>query len=375
VRKWHPYVSWVGHRVREAAVHADRLRQSADLPRILFSVGNDNRGDSSGLRGYAIARELKKYGWRTAVIPKQLELSQRQRLVRLERPDIIVLQKGRHQLNRPKYYANTTCVFDVDDADFLDPAHRKGTIECMANSSAVIAGSTFVADFARKYNPRVEVIWTGSTPISFAGAQKPLPPVVAYAVSNASLYPRECELVVSSLARVRRKDWQFWLFGVSDPIAGQRTIQDLQDKGISCRLFPLMNYRKFLKTMEMVSIGLAPLVSSSEARTDGKSFGKILSYLSSGAATIASNLADHPLFFKHGVNGYLASSPNEFAECVELLLSDGELRDQIARRAYRDYVDKLSTHAAARRMDSFMRKLFNHDVNQGPTKQLVQSEN
>jgi glycosyltransferase involved in cell wall biosynthesis len=358
MKKWHPYASWVGHRAREAAVHADRLCQSADLPRVLFSVWNVKGGDSSGLRGYAIARELKKYGWRTAVIPKQLELSQRQRLVRLERPDIIVLQKGRHPLNRPKYYANTTCIFDLDDADFFDPLLREGTIECMVNSSGVIAGSTFVADFARKYNPRVEVIWTGSTPINFAGAQKPLPPVVAYAVSNATLYPRECELVASSLALVRRKDWQFWLFGVTDPGAARRMIKDLQDKGISCRLFPFMNYRKFLKTMEMVSIGLAPLVPSNEALTGGKSFGKILSYLNSGAATVASNVADHPLFFEHGVNGYLASSPNEFAECVELLLSNGELRDQIARRAYRDYIDKLSIDVAARKMDGFMRKLI-----------------
>ena len=357
MRQWHSYTSWVGHRVREAAVHVDRLSQNPSLPRIIFSVGNDNMGDSSGLRGYAVAKELQKFGWRTSVIPKQLELSQRQRLVRLERPDVVVLQKGKHPLNRPKYYANATCVFDIDDADFLEPSHREGTIECMANSAGVIAGSSFVADFARRYNSRVEVIWTGSTPSKYGAAQKAWPPVVAFAVSDVSLYPAECAFVVSSLSRVRSKDWQFWLFGVNDPSLGQRMTADLQDRGISCRIFSFMNYQKFLRTLEMVSIGLAPIVPSNAAHIVGKSFGKILSYLNCRAATVASDFADHPLFFQNGINGYLASGPEEFAECIELLLSDGELREQIAERAYKDYIDKLSTHAAAKKTDNFIREL------------------
>jgi NAD(P)-dependent dehydrogenase (short-subunit alcohol dehydrogenase family) len=356
--QWHPFVSWIGHRVREAAIHVDRLSQNPSLPRVIFSVDESDRWDSSGLRGYAIAAELQKLGWRTSIFPKQLELSQRQRLIRLERPDVIVLQKGRHPLNRPRYYPNTICVFDVDDADFLYAPLREGTIDCMVNSAGVVAGSKFVADFARRYNSRVDVIWTGSTPTKHKRVRKIWPPVVAFGVSDASFYSAETELVVSALSRVRRNDWQFWLFGVKDPAFGQHTIKTLQDRGIGCRTFPFMKYHKFLKTIEMASIGLAPLVPSNAAHIAGKSFGKVLSYLNGRAVTIASDYVDYPLFFQNGLNGYLASSAEEFADRIELLLSDGELREKITERAYRDYVEKLSTSAAAVRMDRFIRKLM-----------------
>jgi glycosyltransferase involved in cell wall biosynthesis len=228
----------------------------------------------------------------------------------------------------------------------------------MVNSAGVIAGSSFVADFARRYNSRVEVIWTGSTPVKYRPAQKLMPPVVAFAVSNASWYPEECALVMSALSRIRSKDWQYWLFGVNDPGVGHGAIKDLQDRGIVCRTFPFMNYPKFLKTMEMVSIGLAPIVPSNAPHIAGKSFGKILSYLNCRAPIVASNFADHPLFFENGINGYLASSPAEFAECIDLLLSNSELREQIAERAYKDYIDRLSTHAAAKKTDIFIRELM-----------------
>jgi hypothetical protein len=356
--RWHPYISWVGHRVREAGIHVDRLAQSADLPRVMFSPSAGNGGYSSGLRGYAIAKELRNFGWRTSVMPKQLELSQRQRLVHLECPDVIVLQKAKHPLNRPKFYPNATCVFDLDDSDFLDPIYQDGTIECMRSSSGVIAGSRFVAEFAGKYNSHVETIWTSSTPSKHQPEHKLLPPVVAFATSDADKYPRECAFVTSALSRVRSRDWQFWLFGVRDPIVGDRMVADLKDRGIPCQIFPFMGYAKFQKLMETVSIGLAPIVPSNSAEVAGKSFGKILSYLNCRAATVASDFADHPLFFENGTNGYLASSPAEFAKCIDLLLSNSQLREQVAERAYKDYVDKLSTHAAAKKTDIFIRELM-----------------
>src|SRR5450631_2932946 len=119
------FARWIGHRLREASVHVERTLQNSDSPRIVFCVDDGDNGMSSGLRGYALARELRKLGWRTIVIPKQLEFSQRQRILRLEKPDIIILQKSRHPMNRPKFYKGSICVFDIDDADFVDENARE----------------------------------------------------------------------------------------------------------------------------------------------------------------------------------------------------------------------------------------------------------
>ena len=55
---------WLGHRSRECGVHFDRLRQPADVPRVVFSVDGPNDGMASVLRGYVMAEQLRRLGWR-----------------------------------------------------------------------------------------------------------------------------------------------------------------------------------------------------------------------------------------------------------------------------------------------------------------------
>jgi hypothetical protein len=313
---------------------------------------------ASGLRGYSLAQELRHFGWRTILLPKQIELSQRQRLVRLEHPHVVVLQKSRHPLNRPKYFPGSTCVFDIDDADFVNPNFHDSVIECIRESAGVIAGSHFVAEYARQFNSRVWVVWTGSRPTNRPPARKLNPPVVAWAISDVDLYPNEFAFVLSALNSVKTNNWQFWLFGVADAEKLQNRLTSFARRGIPCRMFPFMPYQDFLRTLDMVSIGLAPLVPSKSEFSQGKSFGKVLGYLNSRAAIVASDSADHPKFFKDSLNGFLASNPHEFAERIERLLSDENLRKLITERAYHDYVAQLSISAVAKRMDSLLRSFL-----------------
>jgi hypothetical protein len=352
-----PY-RWLGHRIREAKVHIDRLLQKPQLPRIAFSVGDGDNGQSSGLRGYELARELRSLGWRTIVFPKQLDLSQRARLMRSEHPDIVVLQKSRHPLNRPKFYPGAICVFDIDDADYLNLAAREAVIECMSASARVVAGSRVIAAYAAKHNPNVDVIWTGSRPRSSPKRGKLSPPVVAWAVSQAAGYPEELSFVFAALAKVKSTDWQFWLFGFDDWQICSSLFEPLKARGITCRTLPFMPYRSFLQVLDLVSIGLAPLLPDASPFSAGKSFGKVLGYLNCCVPIVASNAVDHPLFFKHGENGFLETTADQFAERIDLLLSNPELRNQIAERAFQDYNDKLSIHASALRMDAILRPLI-----------------
>lgn len=353
---------WIGHRLREALVHVDRTLQNSKSPRIAFCVGDGDGGMSSGLRGYSLARQLRKLGWRTIVIPKQLELSQRQRIFRLEKPHIIILQKSRHPLNRPRFYKDSICVFDIDDAEFLDENAREGAVECLRQSDHIVAGSRFVSDYARQHNPIVDIVWTSSTPRILPKRTKLDPPVVTWAVSSASGYAEELSLVISALNVVKSRNWQFWLFGAKDLQEGRLMVKPIEEKGILCRVFPFMDYEAFLRMLEDTSIGLAPLVPSVSKFSAGKSFGKVLGYLNCDVAIVASDSADHPLFFNHGINGFLASDATQFAESIDLLLSNPALRQRITACARHDYMERLSTEAAARKMDSILRPLVNRVV-------------
>jgi glycosyltransferase involved in cell wall biosynthesis len=183
------------------------------------------------------------------------------------------------------------------------------------------------------------------------------PPVIAWGISSAGGYPEEAALVASALARVRNNNWQFWLFGVKRENGNLPLIASLKDRGVPCQVFQPLPYDEFLNVLEEASIGLAPLVPSASAFSAGKSFGKVLAYLDCRVSIVASNCAEHPMFFRHGKNGFLASNAAEFAECIDLLLSDGDLRTRVTELAHHDYVDKLSIGSVAREMDTLLRPL------------------
>src|SRR5215470_14062060 len=186
--------SWVGHHGRELLVHAQRATQYRVPGKrvVIFSSLSDAGAD---LRGIALAPELRRLGWRVTWVPKQLELDQRLRIVRAERPDVILLRQSRHPLNRPRFYGGVPCVFDADDADILDPACRDAVIECCRDSAAVIAGSRYLAKAFSPYNDRVAVVWTGT----FLGQSHRVAPsagrapILAWAASDPHAYPHEAE--------------------------------------------------------------------------------------------------------------------------------------------------------------------------------------
>jgi Glycosyl transferases group 1 len=353
--------SWTGRQVREFNVHLQRLQPASDL-KVIFCVDGPRNGQSSGLRGYCIAEALRPLGWRSIVIPSQLDLAQRQRIIQAENPQILVLQSSRPLLHRPQLYPNQLCVYDLDDADFLDPRDeaKQAVLSCATGSKAAIAGSHYIANFLKQYCPQVEVIWTGSKPLQQSKPPiKADPPIVSWACANPHAMHEEASVVQDIMLRISHHlPCQFWLIGVQDQSKGQAFVQPIADRGIPCKVFPFMPYRKLLKTLEPVSIGLAPLVIEKSPFSAGKSFGKVLAYLNTYTTVVASDCVEHPLFFRSGENGILVSTLSDWIESVEFLLSNPDQMRRMGKTAKEDYVARLSTQEAARRADLLFRQLL-----------------
>jgi hypothetical protein len=345
--------SWVGHRGRELLLHAHRLMQpKAPGRRALIFPGEAATGSGSDLRATAIARELRRRGWRATNVPSQLELGQRLRIIRAERPDVILLQQSRHPLNRPRYYAGTPCVFDADDADILDPTCRDDVIECCTESAAVVAGSRFLADEFRRYNPRVKVVWTGTylQPSPQMVPNRFRLPSVAWATSNAIGYSHEAEFVREVIVRLaKRTQFSYLQYGVGadQRDAVEKFLAPIRRAGVPVKVFQPIAYKQFVTSLESVAVGLQP-VSVENPFSRGKSFGKLLAYLTADVAIVASHAVDHPLFFRDCVNGVLA--PNDVDRWVEgaaLLLQDPSQRARMVANARADFQARLTTAFAA----------------------------
>jgi len=353
--------SYVGHRVRELNLHAQRLVAPRRRPRVLILLNDMWTGGPGDLRGVAIARELRRQGWRAFAVPPQCELSQRRRIIRLERPDVLLLQQTMHSLNRPSLYGGIPCVIDADDADILDPRYNAKVIECLEGSHAAIAGNHWLAEQFRKHNQDVSVVWTGNYHET-APSNRPPPtdglPIVAWASSGPNVFPDESALMrkmVFELAKTNR--FAFELYGIAPGPASEEYLESFRAPGVVVRSFPRMSYVAFLGTLKGTAVGLQPVCVETSPFSQGKSFGKVLAYLATDVATVSSNAVDHPLFFRDGENGMLVENqPESWASAVRRLLDDPALRTRLAAQGRADFLARLTTAKAASLIDPILRR-------------------
>jgi glycosyltransferase involved in cell wall biosynthesis len=287
-------------------------------------------------------------------------LSQRHRIIRWEKPDLILLQKGRHPANWPKYYPGIPTVFDLDDADFLDPGQADQVEACCSQSQGVIAGSRFVAEWCRRFNPNVTVVWTGSPLPKQQAAIRPAArqPILTWAHSNPLLSPEDAVAARNIVLGVaRRRPVEFWLYGLDDPSSAEDYLTPFRRAGVAVRTFPYMKYGALLESLAQVAVGLNP-VSSDTPYNRGKSFGKVLAYLTAEVAVACSNTLEFPYFFRDGYNGMLINTPEEWVDKVCRLLDDPTHRQSIAERGFDSFREHLSIDTAALKVNQALRQVL-----------------
>jgi glycosyltransferase involved in cell wall biosynthesis len=328
---------------------------------VFFPCGALELG-SSRYRAYMLGDRLRKLGWVVVVVPCQLELEQRRRILRIVKPNVLFIQKGRHPLNWPGMYEAPHKAFDIDDADFLDPKQHGQVVACCEGVDLVICGSRYVADFCRQYNPNTHVVWTG------ADAQRrnfPKPStrraIVAWATSDAHGFAAERDFLGEVMALVAlRTKFEFWIYGVRDRDALSGYTRALESQNVDVRLFPYQPIEEHLSSLEQVAVGVHP-IDDSQPYSLGKSFGKLNSYLMSGASIVVQRKLDYPVFFQDGVNGMLADEPAEWAEKIATLLGDGSLRDRMVENARESFERDLTCSVAAAKVDGLLGSLVSAD--------------
>jgi glycosyltransferase involved in cell wall biosynthesis len=78
-------------------------------------------------------------------------------------------------------------------------------------------------------------------------------------------------------------------------------------------------------------IGLMPLTDDVWER--GKCAFKLLQYMAAGLPSVASDVGTNRSVVQHGVNGFLAESPEQWYDCLKRLLDDDEMRRQVGEEA------------------------------------------
>jgi glycosyltransferase involved in cell wall biosynthesis len=97
--------------------------------------------------------------------------------------------------------------------------------------------------------------------------------------------------------------------------------------------------------LQTFDIGVYPLAI--EDWVFGKSGLKAIQYMAFGLPTVATEVGTTPRLIRHGENGLLVKTEDEWLEALERLIRDPALRRKLGEAARRDAVEKYSTRAIA----------------------------
>jgi hypothetical protein len=249
-------------------------------------------------------------------------------------------------------------VLDVDDADILENADT--VADCARACRAVIAGNHWLAEAFKPHNKDVTVVWTGSylRPNPRATPPSRRATIVTWAHSLPFGYPVEARLVQEALLKLAsRVQFEFWLYGVTDDPQRENYLEPLKKLGVGIRAIGPLTYRRFVRSLESVAVGLHPICMENPF-SRGKSFGKLLAYMTARVPIVTSREVDHALFFRHGESAALIlnNDIDAWVSSTYDLITDVTKRDAFAQAAALDFQRFLTTERAAQQVHLVLRR-------------------
>lgn len=308
--------------------------------RVLFLPLYSIQWASSRYRAYHYAERLQSMGIESRVLPPpQPRFLSRvfylfKVLASLPRVDVVFIQKK--LFPRPLFslirLLNRRIVFDFDDALFarpssVDPAAfrqaaiRKQLDATLRGASQVVAGNDFLKAYALRHNARVTVI---PTPVE-SDTPKPLEPHHAVASHLLLGWTGKSENLIYLLDLAS-------VFRAVQALAGHPVaLKVICDAPFSLEEIEVINVawrlESELEALHSIDIGLMPLYDDDWSR--GKCGFKLLLFMSLGVPVVASAVGVNRQIIQDGINGYLASSEEEWIEKLLMLIGDPERRRRI----------------------------------------------
>lgn len=247
-------------------------------------------------------------------------------------------------------------VYDFDDAVYLtyvSPTNRSlsylkfpgKTATLCRLSSAVSAGSARLADYARRYNSRVEVVPSTVSLREYhvRPASQPALPVVGWMGSHSSA--QYLSLVGGALRRLhQRRPFRFLVVGA----------EGIEVPGVPTECRPWSAAREVEDLWEM-DVGIMP--QPDDAWAQGKCAMKAIQYMGVGLPAVASPVGAATEVIEPEVNGLLASSEEEWVDGLERLLGDAVLRARLGAEGRRTVEERYSAEAQAPRVAALLRSV------------------
>ena len=264
--------------------------------------------------------------------------------------DIIFVQReafmtGSSIFERMYARSNARLVFDFDDAIWhFDVSHvnkhlgwlkrPEKTSEIISVSDAVIAGNQYLADYALQFNENVVLIPT--TIDTEYHKPNPVrnhnPEQVCIGWTGSMTTVRYFRMAENALLRIKEKygdKVRFKLFGY-----GGYEHPELGIKGIP------WTQATEVEELKDMDIGIMPLPDDEWSK--GKCGFKALQYMAMEIPPVISPVGVNTEIVEEGVNGFLASTEDEWVEKISFLIENPSQRQAMGERARKTIIERYS---------------------------------
>jgi len=331
--------------------------------RVLFITQTDELGPASRYRVYQYLPYLTQENIEYKVIPGGrkyyhrmfkkpfyylgLLLRRIRDLTVLNKFDVIFIQRE----FIPKMYPigellyskiNENLIFDFDDAIYVT---SKYIYKVLQRSKIVIAGNTYLKEYAQKYNKNVVVIPTCID-------------ICRYSLKQHS--PKE-EVTIGWMGTPSNLEYVKSIFPIIQELSSEFRVI-LKIVGIPNVSYPGINIKskKWLLNEEIsdilsMDIGIMPLPNNKY--TKGKCGVKLLQYMAAGLPAVTSQVGVGKEIITTGFNGFLANDKDSWYNSLKLLIEDWRLRKDIGIMARRRVEEEFALGKGARKFIEVIQKM------------------
>ncbi len=283
--------------------------------------------------------------------------------------DIVFVQREAYFLGTTIFeelykYAKTKLIFDFDDAIWLtniSEANKKFSFlknhskisHIIKISDMVFAGNQYLAGYAANYNHNVRIIPTTIDTEEYKptnGQRTDDRVCVGWSGSFTTIM--HFEHAISFLTRVKAKHGD----KVYIKVIGDTSYRHAE-LGITGLAW---NKQTEVDDLSEIDIGIMPLPDDEWAK--GKCGLKGLQYMALGIATIMSPVGVNTEIINDGVNGYLATSDDEWVDKLDRLIESADLRKQIGDRGRDTVIEKYSVISQREKYVKYLQEIVGHKV-------------
>ena len=250
-------------------------------------------------------------------------------------------------------------IFDFDDSiwmqnvsdankkfSFLKDASK--TSKIIALSDMIFAGNQYLADYAKPFNSNIRIVPTTIDTDEYQRMTLPADDKVCIGWSGSITTIQHFKFAVPALLKVKKK------YGDRIKI---KVIGDANYKNDELDVISMnCNKHDELKELSSFDIGIMPLPDDEWAK--GKCGLKGLQYMALEIPTIMSPVGVNSQIINSGVNGFLATTDDEYVNAISQLIEDKELRKKVGAEGRKTVVDHYSVKALQKKYLQYYNELL-----------------